>query len=99
MNPSIIWFAVFLLAMLLRIKSENAYMNRSDLIDAMFLYGLDCAENGRQRCVHYKDMESYEKTVLRLWDWGYTRILPPEKYEILKPYLHQLKEDEAHATD
>lgn len=90
--------AVFLFAILLRIKSANAYNNRSDLIDAMFLYALDLGGSGQRRCVYYEDMESYARTVLRLWDWGHTRILPPEKYEIIKPYLQQLEEAQHEKT-
>ena len=37
--------------------------------------------------VSYDDMESDNKTLLRLWDWGYTRILPPEKFELIKPFI------------
>lgn len=28
-----------------------------------------------------------EVTFYRWWDWGYTRILPKDKFEIIKPYL------------
>ena len=38
--------------------------------------------------VTYADMESYFKTVYRFWDWGYTRILPPDKFEKIQPYLN-----------
>ena len=37
--------------------------------------------------VHYTDMEPYDKTLKRFWDWGYTRILPKDKFEIIKPFL------------
>ena len=37
--------------------------------------------------ITYADMESYLKTVYRFWDWGYTRILPPDKFEKIQPYL------------
>lgn len=33
------------------------------------------------------DMETYDSTLWRLWDWGYTRILPKEKFELVKPYI------------
>lgn len=37
--------------------------------------------------VGYMDMESYLRTIIRFWDWGYTRILPPDKFEKIRPYL------------
>lgn len=37
--------------------------------------------------VEYEDIEEYEKTLFRFWDWSDKRILPKEKYEIIKPYL------------
>lgn len=37
--------------------------------------------------VTYADMESYLRTIIRFWDWGYTRILPPDKFEKIRPYL------------
>lgn len=39
--------------------------------------------------VNYDDLEDYDKTLWRLWDWGYTRILPKEKFDVIKPYLER----------
>lgn len=89
---SIVGLTLFLFAVLLEIKNQITLKHRLRINDAIYAYRIDCRCNGQQPCVHYGDQESYEKTVLRLWDWGYTRILPPEKYEIIKPYLQQLKE-------
>lgn len=41
--------------------------------------------------VTYDDMESFDDTDKRWWDWGYTRILPPDKFEIIKPYIQDKK--------
>jgi hypothetical protein len=32
-------------------------------------------------------MESYNKTLYRLWDWGYKRIVPKEIYDRIKDYI------------
>jgi hypothetical protein len=37
--------------------------------------------------LYFNDIEPFERTVFRLWDWGYKRILPKDKFEIIKPYL------------
>lgn len=71
----------------LLLKSENAYHNRTIIIYAIMQYRIE----NRYTLVCQvcpSDMEPYEKTVCRLWDWGYTRILPKEKFEIIKPYIH-----------
>lgn len=35
------------------------------------------------------DMEDFRQTVYRLTDWGYKRILPKEKYELVKPFINR----------
>jgi hypothetical protein len=39
--------------------------------------------------VNYDDMESYDETLFRLFDFGYKNILPKEKYDIIKPYINK----------
>ena len=80
-------FGVFML-----IKTENAFKCQILITHAICLYHLDKID----KCefdyeVDYGDEEPYEKTLWRLWDWGYTRILPPEKFEIIKPYIQKVK--------
>lgn len=70
-------------------KNENTYRNRTIISDAIADYSMHkidrCQWNSIE--VDFDDMESYEATFVRWWDWGYTRILPPEKFEIIKPYI------------
>jgi hypothetical protein len=55
---------------------------------------MDCIENHNYSyLVDYNDEESYEKTLFRLWDWGYTRILPKDKFEIIKPYIDRKEQN------
>jgi hypothetical protein len=39
--------------------------------------------------VGYDDMRDYDSTVMRIFDWGYKNILPEDKFEIIKPYIHK----------
>lgn len=73
----------------LTIKTRNAYKNQKKIMDAIYLYGVDTMKKyGRNHFqVSFDDMESYNDTLYRFWDWGYTRILPKEKFEIIKPYI------------
>lgn len=45
----------------------------------------------REKLVCYNDLESYDATLFRFWDWGYKRILPKEKYRIIEPYIKKAK--------
>lgn len=63
--------------------------NREAIIDAIYYYTRDALTNQTEIKVGYDDMESFEETDNRLWDWGYTRILPPEKFELVKPYIKE----------
>ena len=68
-------------------RANVAYKNRDIILDAIYAYQLDELHRNREWQVDYEDMEVYERTVWRLWDFGYTRILPKEKYEIVKEYI------------
>lgn len=84
--------AISLFALVLCIKNENTCRNHLIIHNAIYMYRVDCILEGRQRNVSHEDTRSYCGTLFRLWDWGYKRILPPEKYEIIKPYLQTAKE-------
>lgn len=70
-------------------KNENTYKQHELISHAIWEYRNALIREGKydSALVNYPDMESYEATLFRLWDWGYTRILPKEKFEIIKPYI------------
>lgn len=91
--PICVYLAMIVYCIVGIIKVENAFRN-STLIDrAICMYQLDMinADNFNFE-VDYTDEESLDSTIKRWWDWGYTRILPPEKFEIIKPYIEKAKE-------
>lgn len=69
------------------IKNFNTYNNHRIIDDAIFKYHIDCIHKNQMILVEYEDEEDYNETLFRIWDWGYTRILPKEKFEIIKPYI------------
>ena len=69
------------------IKNEFAFRSRIDIIMAIRDYQIECVYTGETELVDYADMESYDDTMRRFWDFGCTRILPKEKFEIIKPYI------------
>ena len=82
-----------LFAALMLIKSEVTCKNHLIINYAIYLYSIDSIDKSFECEVDWDDMEGYEKTLWRLWDWGYTRILSPEKFEIIKPYIEKAKGD------
>lgn len=68
------------------IKNNNAYKNHIIIIEAIYEY---CREKNIDCNLFYMSMEDYDDTVNRFWDWGYTRILPPEQFELIKPYIKE----------
>ena len=72
------------------LKNETTFRARTRITDAIFKYHMHCIVSNNYegaRLVAFEDMESYDATMYRIWDWGYTRILPPEKFELIKPFI------------
>lgn len=37
--------------------------------------------------LYQRDEKIFDKTLWRLWDWGYEHILPPEDLEKIRPFI------------
>lgn len=90
--------AGLIMGAIMLIKNEVTWHNRMIVFNAIFLYCRDVVDHhdfsesdDPPYMVYFGDEEDYEKTLYRLWDWGYTRILPPDKFEIIKPYIKAAK--------
>ena len=77
----------FIFCLMILKKNENTYVMHVKIVYAIYKHHLQCIEQKETAKVNYGDMESYDRTLYRLWDWGYTHILPKEKFEIIKPYI------------
>ena len=76
------------LAVFLLFKNNNTYTNRVIILDAIFRHNKDMLNQGRYEFPNlYLQMERYDATLWRLYDWGYTRILPPHYYRMIQPYI------------
>lgn len=74
----------------LSIKDKNTRKQRLIILHAFHKYVSVCINNGTQISFDVWDyIEDYSSTLYRLWDWGYTRILPPEKFELIKDYIKE----------
>lgn len=67
-------------------KADNTRKNQIKILMAIDDYG---AETGDfLNCIRLlNSMESFERTLFRIWDWGYENILPKEDFEWIKPYI------------
>lgn len=77
-----------LISIFMVVKNNNTLNKRFIIINAIFEYNVDII-NGIVigSLMSYDDMESYDRTLWRLWDFGYKRILPKDKYELIKGYI------------
>lgn len=76
-------------------KNNNTFNKRCVIINAIFEYNKDII-NGvvTGQLISFNDLENYDRTLWRLWDWGYKSILPKDKYELIKDYIdktHEIK--------
>lgn len=71
------------------IKANVTCKKRNEIDDAIHKYFVDCTYHNKEVLVDYDDTESFHKTLWRLYDWGHKRILPKDKYEIIKPYIER----------
>lgn len=88
--------AAVLFCVLLLVKNVNTFRQHALIGTAVRDYHLDLIARGVYDTltnfpVDYDDMESYDRTLWRLWDWGYKRILPRDKYMYIKPYIDKIK--------
>lgn len=78
-------FSIFCLATMLAIKNCNTMRQHIVIETAIFRYNLSHRGNEIPHTV----VESYTKTLYRVWDWGCSRIVDPETYSKIKPYIRK----------
>ena len=75
---------------ILGIKTEVTYHCHLKIMRAIHRY-VEFKILVQQECIDgcalLDDMEDFDDTFYRLWDWGCKRIVSPETYEKIKPYL------------
>ena len=83
---------IMLILILIATKNLVTYACYTKITDGIFIHNMIRIHEHRfSEIIEYDDMEPYLKTLFRLWDWGYKRILPKEKFELIKPYLKKVK--------
>jgi hypothetical protein len=89
----IVLITTILYIFMMIVRCLVTYRNHDIIIDAMYAYHVDAIKRGKcEYEVNWSDIEEFDDTFRRLWDWGYKNILPKEKYEIIKDYIKSKKE-------
>lgn len=86
-------FMILIGCFVMLVKNDITFRNHNIITDAIFKYKMYCIDNFITPEVDWSDMKDYNKTFWCLLDWGYTKILPADKFEIIKPFIG--KEDES----
>ena len=74
------------------LKNTNTYNMHYKLSNAIHTYNISVIDKHEyDKTISYDIMEEYNATLWRLFDWGYTRILPPDILELVKPYIEEGK--------
>ena len=94
MREVILWTtgAITIFAWFVMIKNIVTNVNLNKVCHAIHAYNTDIIWkkiDGEK--IDYGDMNGYCKTLFRFWDWGYKNILPKDKYELIKKYIHKEK--------
>lgn len=92
MREVVLGFLIALLAFTFFMLHKNDVTCRNQLIitGAIYRYRMHTLEQGSHIfLVGYSDMESYESTLWRLWDFGYENILPKHLYEVIRPFIEE----------
>lgn len=86
-------------SLFLLLRTEVASRNRIIILDAISEYIMDEIRKDRIDVLDvdkiHNSIEEYDSTVNRWWDFGYTRILPKEYFELVKPFIKKKKDGDA----
>lgn len=96
MKETIIVICCFtiLITMIFIVKDFNTLAQRNKIRNAIREYRIRCFINDSELKVMFEDLEPYDKTLFRIWDWRCSRILPIDKYELIKDYINHTRETE-----
>ena len=72
----------------LRIKNDLTKEIHLMLLHAIHVYNIDQLRNGSNAdLIDYDVLEDYDKTLWRLWDWGFKNIVPSDVLEKIEPFI------------
>ena len=90
----IILFSILIFGILsgFSLKIDNAFKMRKVITNAIHNRNMVLIKNNefdKRYEVDYSDMEPYDRTLWRLWDWSYKHILPNDKLKLIEEYIYE----------
>lgn len=70
-------------------KNSNTYKKRVNIRNAISEYNRAHLDDNLFSYKYFDMLEPYDKTLWRLYDWGYTRILPKEIFDKIKEFIKE----------
>lgn len=84
----IIGIITIALLFFLQVKNSVTAFQHKKISNAIFEFRVAHFDDAKTKdLVRYSDMEPYETTLFRLWDFGNKNILPKWQYDLIKKYL------------
>lgn len=86
----IILFLALILNIVLIFKNHNTFKNHNKVSEAISNYNTYVIWNEKElkdKLIKYDCMESYDKTLFRLYDWGCQRIVSKDIYEKIENHF------------
>ena len=81
-----IYYMLVCVTIYMILKNSRTFYVRSKIITAICYYRIDHPIQ-HDHHIDYGCMESYTKTLFRLWDWGCKRIVNKYAYNEIKEYI------------
>lgn len=78
---------IIIVLLVLIFKNLHTFRLRSKVSHAIHLYALDCIRDKRLRIVYYEDIYPYSFTLLNIFNWTYTSVIPKNKLKIIESYM------------
>lgn len=79
---------MFMFCVMMLVKCFNTHKNRKIISNAILAYQLAMIDSDDDDLeVFYSDMEDFDASLGRFWDWGYKNMLPPDKFKVIEPFI------------
>lgn len=97
MNILYCLLCIYLTIFCLAIKNNFTFANRNFIRNAIFIYNTrqlhNSIINNTDEDFDFIDasvMESYRRTLFRLYDWGYKNIVPSDVFDKIAPIIEEV---------
>lgn len=75
---------------------RNGFVFKVQIRMSNAIHGYNCwliEQHRFNELISYDVIEEYDATMKRFWDWTHKRLVPPDIFELIKPWYGVKKED------